>query len=217
MDHGAVLGGESLDRLSAMFQSRGLGARAGLGAHPALLIIDMQYGFTDPESSLGAAVDETIAAAGKLAEAARSRSIPVIYTTCVWSEAAAVWARKLPAQRDLVHGSRWVQIDGRIAPQKGDLVLEKNFASAFFGTDLHTRLQTLHIDTLVLTGVTTSGCIRASAVDGCSYGYRVGIAREAVGDRADEPHVMSLFDLDAKYADVMTCDEVNAYLSAPVH
>ena len=197
-----------------MFQSRGLAARVGLGARPALVVIDMQYGFTDPASRLGAEVDETIAAAAGLADAARRASVPVIYTVCVWSDEATVWARKMPPQRELVRDSRWTQVDSRIAPESGDEILEKAFASGFFGTDLHSRLQARQIDTLILAGVTTSGCVRASAVDGCSYGYRVIVPHEAVGDRAAEPHLMSLFDMDAKYADVVTCDVVDGYFSA---
>jgi len=209
-----LVGTETLDRLRSMFQSRGLAGRVGLGARPALVVIDMQYGFTDPASRLGAQVDETIAAAAGLADAARRASVPVIYTVCVWSDEAAVWARKMPPQRELIRNTRWTEVDSRIAPEPGDVILEKTFASGFFGTDLHSRLQSQHIDTVILAGVTTSGCVRATAVDGCSYGYRVTVPHEAVGDRGAEPHLMSLFDMDAKYADVVTCDVVNGYFSA---
>jgi nicotinamidase-related amidase len=203
-----------LSRVRAMYLKQGMAARVGLGERIAIVNIDFQYGFTDPEYSLGGDVSDAIGQAVRLAETARSLSIPVTYTTCVWSDVAEVWARKLPAQRDLVDGSRLVAIDDRIEPQDGELVVKKNFASGFCRTDLDDRLKEMGIDTVILCGVSTSGCVRASAVDGCSLGYRVIVASDAVADRAPEPHEMALFDIDAKYGDVMSSSEIIEQLTS---
>ncbi len=216
---GAVeVGGPAEDaftNLKRQFESHGLAGRVGFGDRPALLIVDMQLGFTDPTSPLGAEADGTVAAVKHLASHAREADVPIVYTTCVRSTTpdAEAWASKLPAQRDLVPGSEWTQIDPRLARLTDELLIEKHFASAFFGTDLSAHFKALGIDTIIIAGMTTSGCVRASVVDGCSYGFKIAVAKEAVADRADEPHLMSLFDMDAKYADVVTCVELFAYFA----
>lgn len=209
----APASGLDLTHVKALYEARGMAARVGFGERVAIVIIDFQYGFTDPQYSLGSDISDAVAQAARIADAARSASIPVAYTTCVWSDVAEVWARKLPAQRDLVDGSRLVEIDERVAPRDGEIVVKKNFASGFCRTDLDERLKELNIDTVILCGVSTSGCVRASAVDGCSLGYRVVVARDAVADRAPEPHEMALFDVDAKYGDVMSSDEIIEHLN----
>lgn len=203
-----------LSDLKAAFQANGLAGRMGVGARPALVVVDIQRGFTDPRSPLGARADDTVAAIRELVDAARGAGVPVVYTICVWAEVAEAWSRKLPAQRDLVAGSEWVELDPGLDPRDGELLIEKHFASAFFGTDLHAYLAELAVDTIIVTGMTTSGCVRATVVDGCSHGYNVVVPREAVADRAEAPHTMSLFDMDAKYADVLTGAEVCRYLAS---
>jgi len=204
-----------LASLRRQFRSRGLAGRVGFGQRPALLIVDMQLGFTDPRSPLGSDAKDTVAAVTRLAEHARNAGIPIIYTSCVWSPArdAEAWAAKLPAQRDLISGSDWTKIDPRLGRRENELLIEKHFASAFFGTDLYTQLKAHGVDTLITAGMTTSGCVRASVVDGCSYGFKVAVAKEAVADRAQPPHLMSLFDMDAKYADVVACENLHDYLN----
>lgn len=205
---------DSLLELKAAFQANGLAGRMGMGTSPALVVVDIQRGFTDPRSALGAEADSTVTAISELVEDARRASVPVVYTTCVWTEVAEAWSRKLPAQRTLVEGSEWVELDPRLDPREGEPLIEKHFASAFFDTDLHALLKERDVDTVIVTGMTTSGCVRASVVDACSHGFNVVVPQEAVADRAAAPHGMSLFDMDAKYADVLPCAEVRGYLAS---
>jgi nicotinamidase-related amidase len=205
---------DSLGELKAVFQANGLAGRMGLGARPALVVVDIQRGFTDPRSALGAEADSTVTAICELMDDARGAGVPIVYTTCVWTEVAEAWSRKLPAQRMLVEGSEWVELDPRLDPRDGELLIEKHFASAFFDTGLRTHLTQFDVDTVIVTGMTTSGCVRASVVDACSHGFNVVVPQEAVADRAAAPHAMSLFDMDAKYADVLACAEVRGYLAS---
>ncbi|QLQ09190.1 MAG: isochorismatase family protein [Nocardioidaceae bacterium] len=190
-----------------------LGGRMGWGRTPALVVIDLQLGFTDPEAPLGADVGAAIEVVNNLIAGARAAAVPVIFTTCVWSDASLVWSRKIPAQPTLAAGSKWVELDPRLDYHEGDRIVEKSLASAFFDTGLATELRAMDADAVVLTGVTTSGCVRASAVDACSSGFLVAVPRDAVADREQATHEMSLKDLDTKYADVMSSDEVLAYFA----
>lgn len=203
-----------LSELRDWYQQRGLAARVGFGTGPAVLVVDMQRGFTDPGFSLGADADDVIASVNTLTEAARLAGAPVVFTVCVYVRDAETWARKLPGQRDLAPGSEWVELDPRIARAPGDLVLEKHFASAFFETGLGDILRARGVDTVVTTGMTTSGCVRASTVDACSQGFRVAVPAEAVGDRAALPHQANLFDIDAKYGDVVSSADVLTYFKS---
>jgi len=119
-----------------------------------------------------------------------------------------VFIEKVPALRELRLGTDRVAVDDRVAPEDDERVLLKKYASAFFGTDLGTELTTDRVDTLVLAGVTTSGCVRATAVDSLQHGYRTVVPADAVGDRAEGPHRANLFDIDAKYGDVVDTDAV---------
>jgi len=177
----------------------------GLGQRPALLLVDVINGFTDPSCPLGSEAGTVVAACAELQRAFRERSLPVFYTTVVYhhAEQARVFRDRLPALDVLTPGSRWVEVDPRVAPRAGEPVIEKQWASGFFGTDLHPRLQAAGVDSLVVAGLTTSGCVRATAVDGLQHDYRVVVPREAVGDRNREAHEANLFDLNAKYADVV--------------
>lgn len=187
---------------------------SGLGERPALLLVDMTEGFTSPESPLGVDCPDVVAANAALLEAFRQRGLPVYYTTVVYHDdrQARVFRARLPALNILTPGSRWVQVDRRLQPASGEVVVEKQWASAFHGTDLDAQLRAAGVDSLVVTGLTTSGCVRASAVDGLQYDYRVVVAREAVGDRNPDAHKANLFDLDAKYADVWSVSKVIAAL-----
>jgi nicotinamidase-related amidase len=185
----------------------GFHGRAGLGQRPALLVVDVNVGFTDPASPLVCDLDDVVEAIGRLLAAFRRAGLPVVYTTVAFDDAAkqaaAVFIEKVPALLTLEAGSRWVEIDPRIAPEPGEPVLVKCWASAFFGTALASILATRGCDSVVVTGASTSGCVRATAVDALQHGYRVVVPREAVGDRNPAAHEANLYDLDTKYADVV--------------
>jgi maleamate amidohydrolase len=194
----------------------GFGERAGFGTKPALVVVDMCNGFTDPRSPLACDLDDTITAIQQLLGRARAAGFPVIYTTVCYDDvgkrAAAVFIEKVPALLVLEPGSPWVEIDPRIAPAEGEPVLSKHFASAFFGTTLASVLASAGCDSVVVTGASTSGCVRATALDAMQHGYRVVVPREAVGDRNQAAHEANLYDLDTKYADVVSLDEALAYV-----
>jgi nicotinamidase-related amidase len=186
----------------------------GLARSPALLVVDMINGFTDPACPLGTHCPEVVAANIELLTAFRQRGLPIFFTTVVYhsQQQASVFRAKVPALNLLEPGSGWVDVDARMARQASEPLIEKQAASAFFGTDLDKQLRALQIDSLVVTGLTTSGCVRASAVDGLQNNYQTVIAREAVGDRNPEAHQANLFDLNAKYADVLSLNEIIALL-----
>ena len=194
----------------------GFGGRAGVGTRPALLIVDVNVGFTDPASPLVCDLEDVVAAIGQLLDAARRREVPVVYTTVSYGAgdrvAAAAFIAKVPVLLTLEAGSRWVEIDPRIAPRPNEPVLNKLFASAFFGTPLASLLTAAGIDTLIVTGASTSGCVRATVVDALQHGFRPLIPREAVGDRNPAAHEANLFDMDAKYGDVLSLEETLRYL-----
>jgi maleamate amidohydrolase len=189
----------------------GFHGRAGFGERPALVVVDMNVAFTDPSSPLACSLDGVVAAIQELLRECREAGFPVVYTTVAYDEearrTAAAFIEKVPALLTLEAGSRWVEIDPRIAPLPGEPVLTKLFASAFFGTELQSLLGAAGCDTLVVTGASTSGCVRATAVDALQHGYRPVVPREAVGDRNPEAHVANLYDIDAKYGDVVSLEE----------
>lgn len=203
-------------RLRQEFREKGLGSRVGFGQRPALLAVDFITGFTDLRSPLAGDLDAQIAATTRLLESARERAIPIIFSTVAYDpelQEAGVWVRKIPANKWLVEGSEWVEVDKRLRQRPSETTLVKKYASCFFGTDLAARLVSRQVDTLLITGCTTSGCVRATAVDACSFGFRAIVVEEAVGDRAALPHAASLFDIDAKYGDVVSLDETLEYLT----
>ena len=199
-----------------MAHIEGFGGRGGFGRHPALVVIDMTLGFTDPESPLACDLEGPISEIQKLLEAARGTEIPVVFTTVAYRESdkltAAAFIDKVPALLTLEAGTRWAEIDPRIAPREMEPVLNKLFASGFFGTGLSSLLTAANVDTLIITGASTSGCVRATAVDALQYGFRPIVPREAVGDRNPEAHEANLYDVDAKYGDVVSVDDAIRYL-----
>ena len=188
----------------------------GLGSKPALVVVDMIKGFTDPKCPLGAHCTEVIAANQVLLAAFRRKRLPVYFTTVVYHNAAQarVFREKVPALNVLQPGSPWTQLDPALARREDEPLLEKRWASAFFGTDLAKWLRAKQVDSLVTTGLTTSGCVRATAVDGLQHDLRVVVPREAVGDRNSAAHEANLFDLNAKYVDVLSLQETLDQLSA---
>ena len=199
-----------------MSEHAGFHGRAGLGDRPALLVVDMNVAFTDPRSPLACDLDDVVGAIARLLDEARRAQIPVVYTTVAYDEggkqAAAAFIDKVPALLTLEAGTGWVEIDPRIAPRPGEPVLTKLFASAFFGTTLGSLLVAVGCDTVVVTGASTSGCVRATVVDALQHGYRPLVPREAVGDRNAPAHEASLYDVDAKYGDVVSLEEAFDYL-----
>ena len=194
----------------------GFHGRAGFGTRPALVVVDVNVGFTDPDSPLVCDLDDCVAAIAELLDAFRKARAPVVFTTVCYDDfgkqAAAVFIEKVPALLVLEPGSRWIEIDPRIVPVEGETVLSKYFASAFFGTTLASLLSTAGCDTVVVTGASTSGCVRATALDALQHGYRVVVPREAVGDRNQAAHEANLYDIDAKYGDVVSVDDVVEHL-----
>lgn len=196
----------------------GFGERQGAGRRPALLVIDMSLGFTSPDSPLVCDLDGVVEAVRRLLEAARAKGLPVVFTTVSYGEGEKAVAKafidKVPVLLTLAEGSGFTEIDPRIAPRPEEPVLNKLFASAFFGTSLQSLLAAHDCDSVIVTGASTSGCVRATAVDVLQNGYRLMIPREAVGDRNQAAHEQALYDVDAKYGDVVSLDEALAAIEA---
>ena len=199
----------------AEYERKGFSARSGYGARPALLVVDFINGFTDPDTGLGGDFGAELAVTAKLLAEFRARALPVFFTTVAYEphlRDAGQFVAKVPALSILVKGSTWVKVDERIRPRPSEQVVVKKYASAFFDTRLEMELQGLGVDTVVMAGCTTSGCIRASAIDSMQHGFHTVVVRDAVGDRAKTPHEVNLFDIDAKYGDVVSSGEVLGYL-----
>ena len=195
---------------------KGFAARVGFGQRPALLVIDIIRGFTDLRSPLASNLDDQVSAIRTMLGVAREREVPVIFSTVAYDadlQEGGIWIRKIPSNSWLVEGSEWVELDERLERQSREMLLVKKYASCFFGTDLAARLVSRNIDTLMITGCTTRGCVRATAVDACSLGLHTIVVQEAVGDRAELPHIANLFDIDAKYGDVVELAEAVDYLA----
>jgi nicotinamidase-related amidase len=201
--------------IGAFYRERGLMGRVGFGRRPCLLLVDFIRGFTDPACPLGADLAAELGRAGELLAAMRLRGLPIHFTTLAFAPGVGgPFVKKIPALALLERGSAWTEVDARVAPYPGEPVWTKQGASAFFGTGLAPALVASGVDTVIVCGCTTSGCVRASAVDACQHGFHTAVVRDAVGDRAAAPHAASLFDLDAKYADVVSLAEVSAYLQS---
>ena len=177
----------------------------GLGKRPALVLVDVINGFTNPACPLGSESDAVVSAFRALLDAFRDQQLPVFFTTVVYHDEsqARVFRQRVPALNVLEPDSEWVKIDPRVAPVDGETVIEKQWASGFFNTDLQQRLEASGADSLVVGGLTTSGCVRATAVDGLQNDYPVVVVTEATGDRNLSAHESNLFDLQAKYVDVL--------------
>ena len=201
----------------AVYESSGIGVESlEPGRSPAVVVVDLQTAFTDPEYALGSDLDETVEATARLVDAAHDHGVPVFYTRVVWREDyrdGAVFAIKAaPSDDGLVEGSEYLEIDPRLDVAPSDHVIDKDQASAFFETELATMLTFEGVDTTIVAGATTSGCVRASVVDACQHGYVPLVPEECVGDRARDPHEANLFDMHSKYAEVMSLDDVLEYV-----
>ena len=189
------------------FSERGFGQTIGFGEKPAILVVDMLNAFTNEDLPLGTNQDSQISVINKILLQARDKKIPVFFITIYYEDEdlsdAGVWFLKMKGLSTLKKDTNEVKIDSRLERRSNEPIIVKKFASAFFGTDLVSRLISLHIDTIILTGCTTSGCVRATAVDAIQYGFRPIVVEDAVSDRSESAHKQSLFDLQSKYADVM--------------
>ena len=192
--------------------------RLGFGKRPALLIVDFINAYVTEGAPLfapdvAAAVAETI----PLLSLARAKQIPVLYTKVLYNKNfrdGGIFIQKVPVLKTMVEGEPLAEIVPQLTPVDSDIIIVKQYASAFFGTSLAATLTSLGVDTLLLTGCSTSGCIRASAVDGMQYGFRVIVPRECVADRHPGPHEANLFDINSKYGDVVSRGEVMEYLKS---
>lgn len=186
--------------------------RLGFGEKPALLVIDFVKAYTDAASPLyAAAVAGAVQPTQHLLAKARQQDIPVIWTQVLYNangKDGGLFVQKIPVLRRMVEGEPWAAIVDELEVEPDDVILRKQYASCFYGTSLAATLTALRVDTLILAGCSTSGCVRATAVDGMQHGYRVIVPRECVGDRHEQPHEANLFDINAKYGDVMSLGEV---------
>ncbi|MDH3598572.1 MAG: isochorismatase family protein [Candidatus Tectomicrobia bacterium] len=206
-----------LSEAEQYYANIGFADRVGFGERPALLIIDCNHGCADPSiSPIGIAMDDELAHIRRLLDVSRSRQIPVVHTTVVYREGqlrdGGWFVTKVPALAALKPDTKEVQIVPQLAPQPGELVIEKSFPSGFSGTNLHAYLTRCQVDTVVVTGNSTSGCVRATVVDAVSAGFRVIVPRQCVADRVPLTHMVNLFDIDSKYGDVMDVEDVLAAL-----
>src|SRR3954451_11306652 len=200
-----------------IYERARLGQSVTLGARPAILVVDFSRGFTDPESTMGSELTREVEATRRLLAPAREREIPIIFTTIGFEpnlKDGSLWLEKAPGLRELIVGGKWVQIDPRLERREEETVILKKGASAFFGTNLPSVLVSQGVDTVILCGATTSGCIRATAVDLLQYGYPTLVPRACVGDRAQGPHEANLVDIQAKYADVVSVEGALSYLES---
>lgn len=195
--------------------AKAYGGSAGFGKSPALILIDFVEGYFDPECDLYADVDDALASALRVREAAHAAGIPVVLTNVVYHPKAIDGGRfyeKAPPLRYFLEGSPMGAWPKGLEPAQDELVISKQYPSAFFGTSLASTLTSLGVDNVILTGLTTSGCVRASCVDAMSHGFITTVVREACGDRHDGPHEANLFDMQAKYADVVSEDAIIVHL-----
>jgi len=199
----------------AVYAKAGFGQSVPRGRRPAVVVVDFSYGFTDPQYPTAADMSAQIAATRQLTDAARARCFPVIYTTISYQPGEVEmlsWLKKAAGMRALLKGSRLVEIDAATGIQASDPIIVKKGASAFFGTTLNALLTGAGVDTLVVTGATTSGCVRATVVDAVQSGFNVLVPADCCADRAEAPHLANLYDMQQKYADVVDARDVYRWL-----
>ncbi|MCX4722448.1 isochorismatase family protein [Streptomyces sp. NPDC090052] len=205
-------------RTDSVYERAGFGSPVPRGTRPALVVVDLTRGFTEADFPTGSDLTATVAATTQLIEAAREAGVPVIFTAISYTPAEAdgrsvAWLDKATGMRALREGSDAVALDPRLPYRDGDVLVVKKGASAFFGTSLAAQLTALGRDTAVVCGATTSGCVRATAVDAVQSGFQVLVPSDAVGDRAQGPHDAALFDIQAKYGDVIDQADALGYLA----
>ena len=194
-----------------IYKKQNMGNQSGWGHRPALLVVDFVNGFNDPEKFGGGNIAEAVENTRGLLDACRSHGLPVAFTRVVYADDGSdkgVFCLKAPGLATLTEDNPDSHVVPDLEPRAGEYIVRKQQPSAFFGTSLHSWLTMQGVDTIIQTGCTTSGCVRASVIDALSYNYRNIVAIDAVGDRAIAPHEANLFDMGQKYADLMTCAEI---------
>jgi maleamate amidohydrolase len=192
------------------YASSNLGGKVGFGKRPAIVVIDLQKGFTLPEATAGADMTQTVENVNKLTEFAREKNIKVYYTRVGYQKDGldlGVFGYKAFVLREFTRDHWNYELDDRLKIKEEDVIIEKHWPSVFFGTHLLPMLITTHVDTFIITGCTTAGCVYASAVDSCSYGFRTIVVPDGVADRSEETHNMFLWNMGQKYADILSVDE----------
>jgi maleamate amidohydrolase len=200
-----------------IYERAGFGAAVKRGSRPALVVVDFSRGFTDPQYGTGSELTAEVERTAELVVAMRSAGFPIVFTTIAYAanlRDGGAWLEKAPGLAILREGTPLVEIDPRLPMAPEDTLIVKRGASAFFGTNLAAVLAAQRVDTVILCGATTSGCIRASAVDSVQSGFPTIVVRDCVGDRAAGPHEANLFDIQAKYADVIDLDATLQYVAA---
>ncbi|MEM6461913.1 MAG: isochorismatase family protein [Pseudomonadota bacterium] len=194
-----------------IYQRQGYGGSVGFGDCPALLIVDFVNGFIDPDQFGGGNIAAAAERTGDLLDKARTFGIPVVFTRMVFAEDGSdvgMFCKKATRLPELTEDAEAGQVWGPLSPEPGEIIIRKRQASAFFDTGLAADLIARRVDTVIVAGCTTSGCIRASVVDAVSYNFRPIVVTDCVGDRMMEPHEANLFDMEQKYADLLTCEDV---------
>jgi maleamate amidohydrolase len=203
------------DDLDANYAKAGYHHKIGFGERPALILVDFLQAYFEEGSPLYAGVDETLASALRVLEAARAAKILTVFTNVKYRKDGidgGIFIRKVPALKILEDGNSLGDWPKGLAPRADELVISKQYPSAFFGTSLAATFTAARIDTVIITGLTTSGCVRATCLDTMCHGFIPIVVRDAVGDRDPRPHEANLYDMSAKYADVVGEDDAVAYL-----
>lgn len=203
----------------ALYRAQSFGGTVGIGVRPGLCIVDFVNGFIDPKVFGGGNIAEAVANSVGLLAAARRAGLPVAFTRVVYADDGrdhGAFVRKVPALAKLTERALDGQIVSELAPRSGELILRKTQPSAFFGTSYAEKLRQDGIDTVIVAGCTTSGCVRATVVDAMSYDFRTIVARDCVGDRSMAAHDANLFDMEQKYADLMQSTDIIAKLQTTV-
>ena len=198
-----------------IYARQGFGNSSGFGNKPALLIVDFVNGFNDPDLFGGGNIAPAIAKTQTLLKVVREKKLPIAFTRVVYADDGSdmgVFGMKASGLQKLTEDAPISQIVPELTPESGEYIVRKTQPSAFFSTGLAGWFVSKGVDTVIVTGCTTSGCVRASVVDSMSYNYRTIVASDGVGDRAMGPHEANLFDMGQKYADLLTSDEIVAHL-----
>lgn len=206
-------------RLDGQYAAAGFGGRVGWGERPALLVIDLARAWTDPNDQMGSDLSAVTTAVCQLLDVFRSKDLPRYFTTMAYDpslrDLSRVARAKTPHLKQMVRGSAAVQLIPELRRQADEALIEKPGPSAFWGTNLATLLNSDRVDTLVVTGCSTSGCIRGTAESGFNRGLHVILPAEAIGDRSPSAHEASLFDMNNRYGDVLplktVLDELDRY------
>jgi maleamate amidohydrolase len=201
------------------YQKAGYGlGNVGIGKKPAILIVDFQKAFTSKESPLGGSelITSAVQNTKELISLARQENLPIIHTVVGYrkdKKDMGLWPLKVGTLSEVTLGSKWVEIDDELEVIEEDIIIVKKMPSAFFNTDLTNILISNQIDTVIIAGCTTSGCIRATAIDSFSYGFRTIIAKECVGDQGIDPHRANLFDIQNRYGDILSNNQIISHFT----